>query len=87
MIGASLPLFLVSIVMFYVWRLWLRLHGEKWKPTGRQRHGSYTEASDRYLDSILSPRQKFFRTLIGYAGLAVTAGVVAFAIFHGAMSR
>ena len=31
----GLELFLVAIVMFYVWRLWLKLHGEKWEPQAK----------------------------------------------------
>ena len=70
-------LFLVSIIMFFVWRLWLHLHGVKWKPEGRWE--SRTAASQQYLDSLPPPtrRQKVEQIVVFVISLAIVASGMA----------
>jgi hypothetical protein len=73
-------LFLVSITMFFVWRLWLHLHGVKWKPEGRWE--SRTAASQQYLDSLppLTRPQKVEQIVVFVISLTIVTGLIALLI-------
>ncbi len=49
-LGGSLYL-VVAVLMYWAWRLWLRLQGKGWKPAGRP-PPARTDAMHQYLQTL-----------------------------------
>jgi len=74
-----LLLFLIPLTIFYIWRPWLRLHGERWKPEGRW--VSRTEASAEYLERTQGPPTNGQRVATYVLVAAMIVYVVVFSVW------
>jgi hypothetical protein len=72
-----MPLILVPVVMYLVWRLWLHLRGQKW--AAKARWESRLTASYDYADTLAPMTRE--QKIIGLATALVTLTVIAAAAF------